>query len=184
MLLKRIYKKREAEPRLSLPSGVTSIEVVAGVAAILAEGVIATINSDSPAELDYLALAHTGVEPEQNFSTSLVVDNVKCGLMEIKDEKLIFHVHPEDLVYKIKRRPGRYCLHCGEKLPDDEKGELARLHIVEKHLGLKSPDPNNPSGYVALNHFECVLDEKQHNKFKVKKAAAAPKFFFKEVANG
>lgn len=139
---------------------------------------------DDEMQLNYVALANTGVSPEQNFSTSLVIDFVKKGIMEIKDETLIFHVQPEDLVYKIKRKPGRYCLHCSEKLPDDEKGELAQLHVVEKHQGVPSPDPTNPAGYVYLTYFECVLDSKQHEKFKVKKPGMAPKFFLKEVANG
>lgn len=143
-------------------------------------------NTDAkkPPELDYIALAHTGVEPEQNFSTKLVTDFLKQGVIEIKGKTLIFHVHPEDLVYDIKRRPGRYCLHCGGKLPDDEKGELARLHVAESHQGVVSPDPNNPSGYEAINYFECMLTHSQHEKFKVKKSASAPVFLTKEVING
>lgn len=113
-----------------------------------------------------------------------MIKSLEDGTMELNENKLVYHVHPEDLVYEIKRRPGRYCLHCGEKLPEDEKGELARLHIAEKHNGAISPDPSTPAGYVNLKYFECVLDKKQHNKFKIKKAAAAPKFFLKEVSNG
>ena len=169
MLLKKIYKPANVDtPLIDIRTGEPVVDKVTG----------------QSIEIDYIALAHTGIEPEQNFSTKLVVDFMKQGFIEIKDETLILHVHPEDLIYNIKRRPGRYCLHCVEKLPDDEKGELARLHILEKHKGILSPDPNNPSGYIALNHFECVLSAKQHEKFKVKKAAQAPSFFVKEVANG
>jgi len=33
---------------------------------------------------------------------------------------------------------------------------------------------------VALNHFECVLDPNQHEKFRVKEVARAPHFPMKE----
>lgn len=130
----------------------------------------------NPPPLDYLSLAHTGINPEQNFSTDRVVEGLTAGLMRIEDDVLALECHPEPLRYAIKRRPGRYCLHCGEKLADDEKGVLARLHVAEKHAGKPSPDADTPAGYVALNHFECVLDAKQHEKYRVKNAARAPHF--------
>lgn len=122
----------------------------------------------NPPPLDYLSLANTGVKPEQHFSTDLVVEGLNAGLMAIDDDVLTLNCHPEPLRYIIKRRPGRYCLHCGEKLGDDNGGTLARLHVAEKHAGKPSPDANTPAGYVALNHFECVLDTKQHDKYRVR----------------
>src|SRR5690242_10935448 len=87
-------------------------------------------------ELNYISLAHTGISPEQNFSTQLVTKFLQDGIMEIKGHTLTFHVYPEDLRYTIKRVPGRYCAHCGEKLSDDTGGELARLHVAQKHAGV------------------------------------------------
>ena len=113
-------------------------------------------------ELDYISLAHTGVSPEQNFSTQLVTNMLKDGIMEIDGSALVFHVYPEDLTYTIKRAPGRYCLHCGEKLPDDASGELARLHVAQAHA---KEEPKG-AGYEAINYFECVLDDEQHEKYK------------------
>lgn len=135
-------------------------------------------------ELDYLSLANTGTTPDQNFSVKLVTDMLGAGLMEIHDDELILRVHPEDLHYTIKRTPGRYCLHCGEKLQDDQSGQMARLHIAMKHAGVESPDPDNPAGYIALNHFECVLNAEQHEKFRVREPARAPHFPLKEEGNG
>jgi len=135
-------------------------------------------------ELDYISLAHTGVSPEQNFSVKLVTEGLGMGIMEIVEDELIFHVHPEDLHFAIKRTPGRYCLHCGEKLTDDVGGQMARLHIAMKHAGVPSPSASDPSGYVALNHFECVLNDEQHEKYRVKQAARAPHFPLKEINNG
>jgi hypothetical protein len=154
MLLKRIYK---------------------------AGGMVQGVKDGQPYyELDYISLAHTGVNPEQNFSIQLVTEGLKSGSMEIHDAELILRVHPEDLRYTIKRTPGRWCLHCGKKLPDDTGGEMARLHIAQYHAGTASPDPSTPSGYVALNHFECVLNDKQHKKFRVKQPTRAPQFPLKE----
>src|SRR5688572_7623822 len=104
-------------------------------------------------ELNYISLANTGVSAEQNFSTQLVTKFLQEGIMEIDGDTLIFHVYPEALKYTIKRTPGRWCLHCGEKLQDDTGGEMARLHVAMKHAGIPSPSPSDPSGYVALNHF-------------------------------
>ncbi|MCI0517231.1 MAG: hypothetical protein L0Y45_05280, partial [Woeseiaceae bacterium] len=95
---------------------------------------------------------------------------------------LIFNVHPEPLRYTIKRRPGRYCLHCGAALANDSKGDLARLHVAEKHAGVASPNPRVPAGYENLTYFECVLDAVQHEKYRVKSGSQhrAPHFFVKE----
>lgn len=154
MLLKRIYKTPEGwEKRVDEKGDCTN-----------------------PPPLDYLSLSNSGVNPEQNFSIDLVTEGLTNGLMSIDDDVLTLNCHPEPLRYAIKRRPGRYCLHCSEKLGDDNGGTLARLHVAEKHAGKPSPDTGTPAGYVALNHFECVLDAEQHAKYRVKKKARALHF--------
>lgn len=130
--------------------------------------------------LDYISLAHTGTTREQHFSTSLVTEYVTLGLMEIKDGALLFHVYPETLRYEIAREPGRYCLHCGEKLNDDQNGEMARLHIAMKHKGIPSPDPSNAAGYEAIHYFDCILDAKQHEKHQFVKGTIVSPFPEKE----
>lgn len=113
-----------------------------------------------------LDLVHTGFSPEKNFSTSLITEFIKIGIAQLDGDELILRTATEDLHYTIKRTPGRWCLHCGEKLPDDTSGEMARLHIVMKHNGVPSPVESVPAGYEWLTYFECVLDKKQHAKFK------------------
>ncbi len=122
----------------------------------------------NPKILDYLALAHTGTSLNQNFSTRLVTDFMTSGVISIEGDVLILDLRPEPLRYAILRRPGRYCLSCGEKLADDEGGALARLHVAEKHDGL--------AAYEQINHFECALDARQHEKYRVRNKARAPKF--------
>lgn len=123
-------------------------------------------------ELDHIVVEHTGIQEAQNFSTGLVVEALKAGWMELAKGKLILKAEPEDLKYTILREPGRYCLHCQAKLPDDEKGELAQIHVLTEHPGAASPDPSSPAGYIKINAYECMLDPKQHARFKAKKPGA------------
>ncbi len=138
----------------------------------------------NPPPLDYVSCAHTGVSPEQNFSAGLINAALSEGWATISKGVLTLHVVPEDLIYTIKRMPGRYCCHCGEKLPDDSTGELARGHVATAHPGAESPDPSNPAGYCMTSAYECVLDAAQHERFRVRKAAKPPVFARKEAANG
>ena len=111
-------------------------------------------------------VVHTGAQAEQHFSTSLVTEFIKLGIMEIQDDQLILHAASADLHYTVLREPGRWCLHCGEKLPDDPNGELARLHVVMEHKDAPSPSQNHPAGYEWLTYFECVLDASEHARYK------------------
>jgi hypothetical protein len=156
MLMKRFYKKPEGRVKQVDENG----------------------NCTNPPPLDYVSCAHTGIEAEQNFSTRMVAGAVAEGWMKMESGKITLLVHPEPLVYSVKRAPGRYCLHCKEKLPDDNLGVFARAHMQEKHRGKKSPDASNPAGYEALNYFECVLIAKQHEKYRLRdeQKARAPHF--------
>jgi hypothetical protein len=136
---------------------------------------------DDRGALAYISVAHTGIAAEQNFSVSLVTKALQEGWMELHEGQLVLKGEPENLVYAIRRQPGRYCLHCGEKLPDDEGGALSRLHVAARHRGLSSPDPGNPGGYEKLNHFECVLAQEQHERLRLRNKARAPHFPRKEV---
>lgn len=113
-----------------------------------------------------LEIEHTGTQPEQRFSTSLITELVRLGIVTIQGQQLTLRAAPEDLHYTIKREPGRWCLHCGERLGDDAQGELARLHVSMQHAGEPSPDPGNPAGYEWLTYFDCILDAAQHARFK------------------
>lgn len=131
---------------------------------------IAESKNIQPPKVAWLQLNHTGGAPEQNFSTDFVTEQLKNGFMELSGSVLTFFVAHDGqdvaLTYQVLRAPGRYCLHCGEKLEGDETGELARLHVALKHAGAASPDTSNPAGYVWLKHFECVLNAEQHAAYK------------------
>ncbi len=120
-------------------------------------------NCTNPPPLDYVSIGHTGTTPEQNFSDHFVAGAIKEGWLSIGAGKIVLHVHPEDLVYRIVRTPGFYCCHCGAGAASQVD---ARAHVVGAHAGKKSPDANNPAGYRRLNGYECVLEAAQHKKWK------------------
>lgn len=123
--------------------------------------------SVAPMKIRAMEVVHTGASQKQHFSVRSILQGLDHGYFKIEGDRLTLKAEPEDLVYSIQRRPGRYCLHCGEKLPDDTKGELALLHVFEKHHGVESPDPKgHPAGYEMINYFDVTLDGGQHERHK------------------
>lgn len=114
-------------------------------------------------ELDYISLGNTGTTPEQNFSIRFVDRAQREGWAMIEGYDLLLDVYPEPLTYRIVRRPGRYCCHCGETVGNSTE---AQAHVLQKHGKEKSPDPSNPAGYMQLNAFACVLNAEQHEKYR------------------
>lgn len=112
------------------------------------------------AGLDFIAIGHTGVKPEQNFSIGLVHAGIAEGWIKTDNGKLfIVGKHfvngkwaPVTLSYTIKRTPGEYVV----------RGRREITHA-----------------------FECVLDTVQHSAFAAK-PGKAPHFPSqrREAANG
>lgn len=123
-----------------------------------------------PPQIDRIEVLDTGTTPEHNFSERLVAQGFVQGFMTLSKGQITLHAQ-EDLKYTIKRAPGYYCCHCGAALVDAnqmvEPGvTLGLKHVRTEHEGKPSPDPENPSGYCKLNHYETVLDSAQHAKLK------------------
>lgn len=162
MLMKRHYRK---------PAGWTPEYNVPDAAGQLpnphrAEGVLL-----NPPPLDHVAVLHTGLSAEQNFSTRLVDRGIQEGWIAIRDGRLVVYGKPENLEYDILRLPGRYSCFDGSKLPDDpgDTGSEARAVIAARHAGQPSPDPAYPAGYYKLNHYECKLNAVQQERFRLRK---------------
>ncbi len=116
--------------------------------------------------VDHVLIKHTGVKEGQNFSTRFIETGILEGWITMDASKITLHTKPQNLVYAINVRPGRYCSHCGDKLNDDTRGVEARNHVREAHAGRKSPDPESPAGYAQVNAYLCTLDKVAHAKFK------------------
>jgi hypothetical protein len=154
MLLKRHFAKPDGwqpQKNLRLPNGQLMVPS-------LGEG-----DCLNPPPLAHVELKHTGATAQQKFSEDLIAAALREGWARFDGAVLILDVKPEPLRYAVLRTPGRYCLHCAERLPDnDAGGEQARAHVAEKHAGEKSPDPSNPAGYEAIHCYECELDSALH----------------------
>jgi len=166
MLLKRIYDK---------PKGWERKANVRGADGKLADPTKPEGACLNTPPLAHLEIKHTGTSPEQNFSDRLIAAGLAEGFISLAKGKLTLHGKPEDLNYTVKRLPGYYCCHCGASLPDAGRmvapGVTAGMqHVAEAHAGKKSPDESNPAGYRRINAFECALDSKQHEKFRLKRA--------------
>ena len=92
---------------------------------------------------------------KQHFTPNLVEGGQKEGWLVIDDNHITIN---DEFKFKIVGVPGRYCLHCGEKLIDDDKGTEARKHIAKHHADVDSPDENEPSGYTCNNYYACELE--------------------------
>ena len=162
MLVKRYYDRpKHWEPLRNVPNA-------AGVLPNPHRAEGALLN---PPPFAGMEIKHTGTSPEQNFSERFVTKGREEGWIGIADGVLTLYGTPENLTYTILRVPGRYSCFDGSKLPDDEadQGTLARAYIAEHHAGALSPDPENPAGYYKINHYECVLDSEQHEKYCLQK---------------
>lgn len=176
MKLKRIYDPQDLERyKLARAAAIQKLQDDLNAKALglppsvieqMATATVDQRNEIAAPRVAYISLGDTGTTPEQHFTPAFVTEGLNAGWLELSGDELILRTHPEDLRYQVTRQPGRYCLHCGEKLADDAGGEMARLHIAQMHRGVASPDPDTPAGYVMLNYFECMLDEAQHAKYK------------------
>jgi hypothetical protein len=96
-----------------------------------------------------------------NFSTRLVEEALWQGWMTRVENALVIVdiATGERYSFHIDKEPGRYCLHCEEKLKDDGTGALARIHVTTKHGGKPTNDINDNSGYVCNNHYVTTLEK-------------------------
>lgn len=157
MMLKRIYKT---------PPDWAPVRNVRGPDGTLPDPTRPEGACLNPPALDYVSLGHTGIDRRQNFSERLIQTAIAEGWCSLGQGQLTLHVMPEDLVYTIERLPGVYCCHCGARLEAGDRA--ARAHVAQQHAGAASPDPANPSGYRRVNAYECVLDARQHDRYRAR----------------
>ena len=111
--------------------------------------------------ISHVEILHAG--PVQRFSPQFLQNGQAEGWVGISKGKITIDAKPDPVVYQIKRAPGVYCCHCGQRLPagaaQDQSGQfLPPPHVAEKHKGAVSPDPENPSGYRQENYYTCTKE--------------------------
>jgi len=169
MLLKLIYDAddlaRYHDERIS------AIATASDKGTTLADALTLGEKLTRPPGIKYAEVRHTGVRAAQNFSTRLVAQGVADGWITIDGDTLTLRADPEDLVYTIVARPGFYCCHDGKAFADRD----GALLYTQTYFGAEeSPDQNHPHGWGRRNHYECVLDARQHAKFRAVPGALAP----------
>jgi hypothetical protein len=100
---------------------------------------------------------------EQKFSPNEVFAGVMGGYITLARGRLVVHAatpgatarSETDVVFRIRRRPGLYCCHCGR---GQASSLAAQNHVRANHSGVVSPDPQNPAGYEQLNALDCVRE--------------------------
>lgn len=87
------------------------------------------------------------------------------GFCEITDSTITLKTVDGDMIFDIDHEPGRYCLHCNEKLHNEEEdpgaipqgdprlGAAARKHVKEKHAGKKAAHSSFPHGYKFKHYY-------------------------------
>lgn len=99
----------------------------------------------------------------QHFSPNLIQQGTMQGWLTLGQGKIVLHeAGGQDHVYQIERTPGYYCCHCDDPIENaghfhDGIETVGRRHARDCG-GLKSPDPQNPSGYRRDNFYACVKE--------------------------
>lgn len=122
----------------------------------------------APVRIKGVQIRHAGAK--QNFSPDWFTRAKREGDWLVLSGDVIC-VNGEDrkgekltVRYRVVRKPGFYCCHCGEQLEGnpadpidcaDNSGRLA--HVASFHAGEKSPDPSNPAGYMGMNYYQGEL---------------------------
>lgn len=115
-----------------------------------------------PTAVRGVKVLHAG--PRQRFSPELVLQAMSEGWMKkapgpplgsLALGTITLCGDEGDIVYVVKRDPGFYCCHCGEKQGGSSE---ARRHVAEAHAGAASPDASNPAGYERIHFYDCVRE--------------------------
>jgi len=135
-----------------LPQGPISAAMI--FAELIERKIISSLKPRAKVQLSKLVAQ----DAQQKFTENFLTGGEGEGWLSRKGAKVTIHGLDGDVVFAITQEPGRYCCHCGEKLPDDGDGKAARKHVAEKHAGKTSPDAENISGYVMQNYYNCTLE--------------------------
>jgi hypothetical protein len=86
-------------------------------------------------------------------------------------DEIVFSTVDGDVAFLIVREPGRFCLTCGERLPDHggngtlveaQRAAQCREHVKGHGKTAEKPD-DWPHGYVNRpNTFECTIEDRRH----------------------
>lgn len=88
----------------------------------------------------------------QAFSAQWLMQALMRGWARCDGNHVLFPGENGLVAYRIMRDPGTYCCHCGMKCGG---GADAVAHVETRHVGVVSPDGENPAGYTVINCYVC-----------------------------
>ena len=102
-----------------------------------------------------------GPPDKANFPTKWVTRHLLEGVVTLSDD--VLSVGGAD--YKIVRKPGAYCCHCGENIGDGparikSEADLRIVYVATCDVANNDEDtgdPNNPAGYEVIDYYEGEL---------------------------
>lgn len=105
---------------------------------------------------------------KQRISTR-VLEEFKDNI-EIQEDGFLFKTETGDVFFKIIHEPGRYCITCGERLPDfggngtaieAVRSAQCRAHVATHGKKAKA-HPRWPHGYVNRpNTYTCSVEDRR-----------------------
>jgi len=104
----------------------------------------------------------------QRIPVQALEQHQQTGHVTIEADRFVYHTVDGDVVFHIRQEPGRYCLTCGERLPDfggnGRALEARRAQQCIDHVAahgdkaVKSPDW--PHGYENRpSTFTCEVED-------------------------
>ncbi|GEM_PF-4305641 len=105
-----------------------------------------------------------GELPEMHrWSTRMVDRAVTEGWMTLGRGRITVHTMSGDIVWRIVRAPGAYCVHCGCEVgggPAGSPDEVARRRLHTDECCDDGGHPaEHPAGYEVLSGWEVELEE-------------------------
>lgn len=96
-----------------------------------------------------------------HFPTKWLNRALAEGWASLSRGNIVLHTAHGDVVYRIERAPGAYCVHCGTKLGEGAARNPAqvapRLEHVEAQHSEAPVDSANPAGYEVTDHYDATL---------------------------
>lgn len=84
------------------------------------------------------------------------------GRVSLVRGSLLIHGVEADVVYRVVRSPGAWCVRCGVRLGDGPASDAGTVAEREGHVAACSgdldPDPENPAGYEVTAAYRAVLE--------------------------
>ncbi len=165
MLLKRLYQKSPEGNNLVFANNKGEQLIKVGDVFTNFSGEIVVKYPEPPAGFEPVVigveLKRLPVKENVQMTPKLLEMGKKQGWAEKTEDHILIRGYYDDqpTKFKILSEPGRYCLHCGDKLKDDPQGNHAKKHVEELHDGKPTDNEGDKSGYICNNYYLVTMEK-------------------------